>query len=83
MIAKMPAENGTVNLGTNLQVAYFDQNRDQLDDDATILDNVSDGNDFVQVAGQKKHIISHLKDFLFSIQPDSDFSIDQLSMDSE
>jgi len=66
LLGKMTVESGTVSMGTNLQIAYFDQNREQLDDEATILDNVSDGNDFVQVAGQKKHIISHLKDFLFT-----------------
>ncbi|MEX0321324.1 MAG: ATP-binding cassette domain-containing protein [Puniceicoccaceae bacterium] len=66
LLGKLPPESGSVTLGTNLQVAYFDQNRDQLDDSQTVADNVSDGNEFVEVAGKKKHVISHLKDFLFT-----------------
>ncbi len=66
LLGKQPPDSGEVRLGTNLQVAYFDQNRDQLDEEATILDNVSGGNAYVEVGGQRKHVISHLKDFLFT-----------------
>jgi ATP-binding cassette subfamily F protein uup len=66
LLGKATSETGTVAHGTNLEIAYFDQNRDQLDENATLLENVSDGNDFVEVAGQRKHVISHLKDFLFT-----------------
>ena len=62
----IPPTCGSVVHGTNLQVAYFDQNREQLDEAASIVDNISDGNDFVEVGGQRKHIVSHLKDFLFT-----------------
>ncbi len=66
LLGKLEPEGGSVTLGTNLQVAYFDQNREQLDDSLIVADNVSDGNEFVEVAGKKKHVISHLKDFLFT-----------------
>lgn len=66
LLGKLQPDTGSVSLGTNLQVAYFDQNREQLNESATILENVSDGKDFVEVGGQRKHIISHLKDFLFT-----------------
>ena len=61
-----PPDTGSVVLGTNLQVAYFDQNREQIDDSLTIAENVAGGNTTVEVAGQRKHVISHLKDFLFT-----------------
>jgi len=66
LLGKLAPSSGTVELGTNIQVAYFDQNRDQLNDELTIMENVSDGNEFVEVGGQRKHVISHLKDFLFT-----------------
>jgi ATP-binding cassette subfamily F protein uup len=66
LLGKLNPSSGSVELGTNIQVAYFDQNRDQLNDELTIMENVSDGNEFVEVGGQRKHVISHLKDFLFT-----------------
>ncbi len=59
-------DSGTVRLGTNLQVAYFDQLRAQLDLDKTVADTVSEGSDYVEVNGEKRHISSYLGDFLFS-----------------
>ena len=53
-------------LGTKISVAYFDQLREQLDDNATLADTISQGSDFVDVGGQKKHVISYLGDFLFA-----------------
>jgi len=53
-------------LGTKLSVAYFDQLRAQLDDNATLADTISQGSDFIEIGGQKKHIISYLGDFLFA-----------------
>jgi len=47
-------------------VAYFDQLREQLDDEATLADTISQGSDFVEIGGQKKHVISYLGDFLFA-----------------
>lgn len=58
--------SGTVELGTRLQIAYFDQNREQLDEDRAVKDNVAEGNEFVDIGGKRRHVISHLKDFLFT-----------------
>ncbi|MEA5098330.1 MAG: ATP-binding cassette domain-containing protein [Burkholderiaceae bacterium] len=57
---------GSVRQGANLQIAYFDQMRAQLDDDATLLDTISPGSEWVEIDGQKKHVMSYLGDFLFS-----------------
>lgn len=57
---------GSVKLGTNLQIAFLDQLRDQLDLEATVVQNVAEGSDFVEVGGKKKHIIGYLQDFLFA-----------------
>ncbi|MFO5338017.1 ABC transporter ATP-binding protein, partial [Salmonella enterica subsp. enterica serovar 1,4,[5],12:i:-] len=59
-------KSGSVKLGTNLQIAFLDQLRDQLDLEATVVQNVAEGSDFVEVAGKKKHIIGYLQDFLFA-----------------
>ncbi|PQP34814.1 ABC transporter ATP-binding protein [Desulfobacteraceae bacterium SEEP-SAG9] len=61
-------ETGRVRHGTNLQVVYFDQLRTQLDEQKTVRDNIVSGNDFIVFNGQKRHVISHLQDFLFSPQ---------------
>jgi ATP-binding cassette subfamily F protein uup len=57
---------GSVRHGTNLQVVYFDQLRAQLDEQKTVRENIAAGNDFIIFNGQKRHVISHLQDFLFS-----------------
>ncbi len=56
---------GKIKQGTKLEVAYFDQFRNQLNDDATLIDTIAPGSDFVEIAGQRKHAISYLEDFLF------------------
>ncbi len=53
-------------MGTNLQIAYFDQRREQLDDERTVEENVGDGYDTVPGGGTPRHIIGYLQDFLFS-----------------
>ena len=58
--------SGTVKTGTQLEVAYFDQLRNQLDLEKSVMSNVSEGSDFVDVNGQRRHIYSYLQDFLFS-----------------
>jgi ATP-binding cassette subfamily F protein uup len=60
----MPLQ-GSVRMGTRLEVAYFDQHRAQLDDDKSVIDNVGDGCDKVTVNGKTRHIIGYLEDFLF------------------
>jgi ABC transport system ATP-binding/permease protein len=59
-------DSGTVRLGTNLNIAYFDQMRAALDPESTVADFISPGSDWVEIGGQRKHISSYLQDFLFS-----------------
>jgi ATP-binding cassette subfamily F protein uup len=57
---------GAVRHGTNLQLAYFDQLREQLDPDRTVFDSVADGGEWVQVGGERRHVHGYLQDFLFA-----------------
>ena len=66
ILGKLKPDTGKVRLGTRLQIAYFDQLRAQLDLDKTVADTVSEGSDYVEVNGEKRHISSYLADFLFS-----------------
>jgi ATP-binding cassette subfamily F protein uup len=66
MLGELTPQFGTVVLGTGTQVAYFDQHRLQLDDSLSAVDNVAGGIEFVELNGQRKHIIGYLQDFLFS-----------------
>ena len=66
LLKQIPPVSGSVRHGTNLQVSYFDQLRNQLDEAKTVRDNIVEGNDFIVFNGEKRHVISHLQDFLFS-----------------
>ena len=66
LLGQLQPQAGSVRLGTNLQVAYFDQLRQQLNDEASVQDNVADGYDTVQIGGCSRHVIGYLRDFLFS-----------------
>jgi len=66
MLGELAPQSGEVSLGTNLQVAYFDQHRGQLNDELNALDNVAEGREFIELNGQRKHIVGYLQDFLFS-----------------
>lgn len=66
LLAHLPPETGHVKLGTNLQVAYFDQLKSQIDPNLTVMENVAHGRTSITVNGQEKHIISYLSDFLFT-----------------
>lgn len=66
LLGEIAPDKGRVKLGTNLRIAYFDQLRAQLDDAKTVADTVSQGSEWVEVGGQKKHVMSYLSDFLFS-----------------
>lgn len=68
ILGELQPDSGTVKQGTKLEVAYFDQFRSQLDEESSVADIISQGNDFVEIAGQKKHVMSYLEDFLFSPQ---------------
>jgi ATP-binding cassette subfamily F protein uup len=66
LLGRLTPDSGTVTQGTRLDIAYFDQLRDQLDLDRTVIDNVAGGSDKVEINGKSKHVISYLQDFLFT-----------------
>ena len=68
ILGELAPDAGTVRLGTNLAVAYFDQLRAQLDPERTVAETISPTSDWVEVGGERKHVISYLGDFLFSAQ---------------
>src|SRR5690606_26793941 len=68
ILGQEEADNGRIERGTNLNIAYFDQMREQLDEEATLADTISPGSDFVQIGNERKHVISYLEDFLFPPQ---------------
>jgi ATP-binding cassette subfamily F protein uup len=68
LLGKIVPEHGTVTLGTKLQIAYFDQLRRALDLEKTVIDNVAQGSDMIEVNGSRRHVISYLGDFLFTPQ---------------
>jgi ATP-binding cassette subfamily F protein uup len=68
VLGELEPDTGTIRRGTKLQVAYFDQMRGGLDLDATLADTISPGSEWVEFAGQRKHVMSYLGDFLFSPQ---------------
>lgn len=68
LLGKLVPDSGTVRLGTNLKIAYFDQQRAALDLQKNVAENVTYGSDTVEINGQKRHIISYLSDFLFTPQ---------------
>jgi len=65
ILGQLAPQQGEVILGTKLQLAYYDQQRDQLNLEKSVKDNLNDGQDFVTINGQSRHVISYLKDFLF------------------
>jgi ATP-binding cassette subfamily F protein uup len=66
LLGELPPDSGTIRIGTGLEVAYFDQLREQLDPERSVFDSVADGADFVEVRGARKHVAGYLQDFLFS-----------------
>ena len=66
LLGQLPPQSGTIRLGTNLQIAYFDQLRQQLDEERSVQENVGDGYDTLQIDGRSRHVIGYLQDFLFS-----------------
>ena len=65
LLGQLTPTGGTLKLGTNLEVLYFDQMRDQIKGDLTVADNIADGNETVTINGRTRHVISYLQDFLF------------------
>ena len=72
LLKELAPQAGTVKHGTQLEIAYFDQLRRGLDEEATVFDNIGEGNDQISVNGRSKHVISYLQDFLFT--PDRAYS---------
>ena len=66
ILGELQPTSGTVRQGSKIEVAYFDQMRSTLDLDATLADTISPGSEWVEFAGQRKHVMSYLNDFLFS-----------------
>jgi ATP-binding cassette subfamily F protein uup len=65
ILGKLSPDSGKVELGTKLEIAYFDQMREALDEEATIQDVVSQGQDYVEISGRRLHIATYLEEFLF------------------
>ena len=68
ILGQLQPTSGTLKLGSNLKIAYFDQYREQLDPEKTVMDNLAHGKSEVEVAGRKQHVLGYLQDFLFSPQ---------------
>lgn len=66
LLGKLQPSSGEVEHGTKLDIAYFDQMRDQLDDEKTVFENVADGKETVPVNGKQRHVMTYLQDFLFT-----------------
>ena len=65
LLGSMEPHSGSVRRGTRIEAAYFDQHREQLSDDRSVMDNVADGSGHVTVNGKTRHIIGYLENFLF------------------
>jgi ATP-binding cassette subfamily F protein uup len=66
LLGELAPDTGEVRLGTQLQVAYFDQYRATLREDWNAIENVAEGRDFIEVGGRRKHVLGYLQDFLFT-----------------
>ena len=66
LIGDLEPDEGRVRRGTGLKIAYFDQERERLPEDATVKDAVADGGEFLTVHGRSVHVLGYLKEFLFS-----------------
>ena len=66
ILGELAPDTGQVRLGTRLQIAYFDQFRTQLDEEAALVDVISPGSDYVEIGNERKHVIGYLGDFLFA-----------------
>lgn len=66
LLGQLQPTEGQIKMGSGLQIAYFDQYREQLDPEKSVMDNLALGKTEVEIAGRKKHVLSYLQDFLFS-----------------
>lgn len=65
LLGQLEPTSGSVHIGTKLEIAYFDQLRNALDEEKTVIDNVADGADFLEINGERRHVLGYLQDFLF------------------
>jgi len=68
LLGDLQPTSGSIEIGTRLEVAYFDQLRHQLEPEKTVIDNLAEGREFITIDGQNRHVLSYLGDFLFSPQ---------------
>lgn len=68
ILGELQPDSGKIQQGTKLSVAYFDQMREQLNEEMILTDTISQGSEFVEINGKRKHVISYLEDFLFAPQ---------------
>jgi ATP-binding cassette subfamily F protein uup len=68
ILGEIETDSGDIQRGTKINVAYFDQMREQLNEESTLADTISPGSDFVEIGNERKHVISYLEDFLFPPQ---------------
>lgn len=66
LLKTLSPDVGRVRHGVNLEIAYFDQTREQLDETKSVQDNIADGDEYLTINGKKRHVIGYLKDFLFT-----------------
>ncbi|MCH9724139.1 MAG: ATP-binding cassette domain-containing protein [Planctomycetes bacterium] len=66
LLGELKPDTGTIRLGTNLEILYFDQLREQIDEEKTVIENVGEGQETLEINGKPKHIYGYLQDFLFT-----------------
>ena len=66
ILGQEESDTGSIRLGTKLQVAYFDQMRTQLNEEANLMETIAPGSDWVEINGQRRHVMTYLNDFLFA-----------------
>jgi ATP-binding cassette subfamily F protein uup len=68
ILGQLEPDAGSVRLGANVQVAYFDQMREQLDPEKSVVETISPGSDWIEIGQERKHVVTYLSDFLFAPQ---------------
>jgi ABC transport system ATP-binding/permease protein len=66
LLGELPPDAGTIRMGTGIELAYFDQLREQLDPERSVFDSIADGAEFIEVGAARKHVLGYLQDFLFA-----------------
>ena len=66
LIGELAPDSGTIRMGSGLELAYFDQLREQLDPERSVFESIADGADWIEIGGARKHVLGYLQDFLFS-----------------